>query len=164
MGLFHIAEVVDLGIEKEKKRRDFYAAAAAQFRDAELRTLFTQLRDWEEAHIKKFTEIRDTLDEGETAESYSGELDEYMKVLISEKLYQDVSPGAFSKNVTSIRDAIYYGIEFEKDAILFFSELANYASGSHREIIQKLIDEEKQHIVFLALLQQKITAGEKGSA
>ena len=53
--IFHVSEVVGLGIEKEIKRRDFYAEVARQFPQPELRELFEKLRDWEETHIKKFT-------------------------------------------------------------------------------------------------------------
>jgi rubrerythrin len=159
MGLFHISEVVDLGIEKERKRRDFYGAAAEKFSDIRLQKLFRQLRDWEETHIKKFTQIRDTLDEDQTTESRAEEFADYMSVLVSDKLYYDVSGGAFSKNVKTPLDAIYYGIEFEKDAIVFFSELLVVASAPRQETIQKLIDEERQHIVFLALMRQQIVAG-----
>lgn len=156
MNIFHISEIVDLGIEKEKKRRDFYAQAASVFAEPALKELFTQLKDWEEMHIKKFTDIRNSLDRDEAAESYPDELRLYMQSLVDERLYQKVSVNEFSKNVKTTVDAIEVGISFEKDAVLFFSELLNYTADAHKQVIRQLIEEEKKHIVYLAELRKKV--------
>lgn len=157
MNIFHIAEVVDLGIEKEKKRRDFYATAANQFSKLEMRSLFLRLKDWEEKHIEIFSEIRKSLSDEESAESYSGELTAYMQSLIDNKLYSIVNASDFNKVVKTPFDAVQYGISFEKDAILFFSELKGYTNDAHQEVIQKLCDEEKQHVVYLVELRDKLS-------
>ena len=120
-----------------------------------MKKLFSRLRDWEDEHIKKFSAIRETVNIDETQESYEGELTEYMKALVDDVLYEQVSAKEFSKNVKSPKIAIQYGIGFEKDAILFFNELLQYMEPVHTEKIQLLIDEEKKHIIYLAELRQK---------
>lgn len=154
--VFKIAEVVDLGIEKEKVRRDFYDAVSKSFKEKEMKDLFTRLRDWEEVHIEKFTEIRDSLEQDEAIENYPGQLGDYMKSLVDDKLYKQVSAQEFSKNVATPISAVNYGIGFEKDAILFFSELSKYTGSSRKEVINKLIDEEKQHVIYLTQLRDKL--------
>lgn len=156
MNIFHISEIVDLGIEKEKKRRDFYALAAEQFKEQKLKELFVHLRDWEETQIKKFTEIKDTLPPDEAAQTYPGELSAYMQALVDDKLYKVALAQEFHKNVKTPLDAIRYGIEFERDAILFFNEIKDYTLEFHKEIIQKLIAEERKHIVYLLELQKQL--------
>lgn len=155
MAIFNAAEIIDMGIEKEKKRRDFYGLAAEKFVDKAMKSLFARLRDWEAAHIVKFTEIRKSVEEDETFESYPGELIEYMKTLVDNKLYKEVSPQNFTKIVKAPLDAIKYGMVFEKDAILFFNELAPYMSADNKEKIQKLVDEEKTHLIYLSELKKK---------
>jgi len=154
--VFKLTEIVDMGIEKEKARRDFYDLVSKQFQEKELKDLFTRLRDWEDEHIKKFNEIRDTLNEPDSAESFPGEATSYVKTLVDDMLYKQVSAEQFSNNVKTPLSAIEYGIGFEKDAILFFVELATYAVSSKKEVIQKLVDEEKQHIIYLTELKKKI--------
>ena len=156
MNIFNISEIVDLGIEKEKKRRDFYGLCAEKFSQKEMKELFAKLRDWEETHIKKFNEIRSFIKDPKETEAYKGELDSYMQELLDDKLYNDVSPSQFSANVKTLLDAIAYGIGFEKDAIIFFNEIVDYTVDSRKEIIRQLIGEEKQHIVYLALLREKM--------
>jgi rubrerythrin len=153
--VFNAAEVIDLGIAKEKKRLDFYALVAEKFKQKEMKDLFGKLRDWEAQHIRKFTAIRDTVDESEVVESYQGELGAYMKALVDDMLYKQVTAAQFSKNVKDPLEAIKYGIGFEKDAILFFHELLRYMTPNHQEKIVELINEEKTHIVYLTLLKRK---------
>ncbi len=155
MNIFHIAEVVDMGIEKEKKRRDFYGKAATAFQEENARKLFLRLRDWEVEHIKKFTEIREGLADEESTESYPGELTVYMNSIVDDKLTSVVTPAEFSKNVKTVLDAIQYALGFEKDAISFFNELKGYTTDTHREVIRQLIEEEKQHIVYLINLRKE---------
>ncbi len=161
MSILKSVEIVDLGIEKEKKRRDFYALAAEKFKGEELKKLFARLRDWEETHIKKFREIREGINDYETRESYPGEMEAYMKALVDDLLYNKVSPAEFEKNIKNPADAIQYGISFEKDAILFFRELLPYMNSSHRGIVEQLIEEEKQHIVYLSQLKGRIVNSEQ---
>ena len=156
MNIFNMSEIVDLGIEKEKKRRDFYGLVAERFSDKNMKELFTKLKGWEDAHIKKFTEIRGSIKDIRETENYEGEFNSYMQALLDDKLYNDVSPAKFSANVKTPLDAISYGIGFEKDAIIFFNEIANYTVDARRDVIKKLIEEEKQHIVYLAALRENV--------
>ena len=152
---FNTAEVVDMGIAKEKRRRAFYDLVSKKFKDKEMRELFAQLRDWEIEHIKKFTEIRNSIEESEIAESYQGELEAYIKSLVDDMLYKQVSPANFSKYVKDPLAAIKYGMGFERDAILFFGELMRHMAPSHQEKITELIDEEKKHLIYLSKLKTK---------
>lgn len=153
--VFNAAEIIDMGIEKERKRRDFYGYTASKFKDKDMKELFSDLRDWEDAHIKKFTQIRDTLEESEATESYAGELADYAKATIDDILYKRISAEWFAANVREPLDAIRYGMGFEKDAILFFGELLKYMAPAHREKVQELIDEEKKHLLYLNNLKHK---------
>ena len=152
--IFNIAEVIDMGIEKEKKRRDFYGRVAESFKEADMKNLFSRLRDWEDEHIRKFEAIRDTVNIDESQESYEGELAEYMKALVDDTLYTQVSAKKFAENVKTPKIAIQYGIGFEKDSILFFDELLKYMEPPQTEKVRMLIEEEKKHIIYLTELKR----------
>jgi rubrerythrin len=154
--IFSTIEFANLGIEKEKKRRDFYALAATRLEDKEIKKLFLRLRDWEEEHIKKFTQIRDSIEESQPAESYPGELAGYMQNLVDDTLYNRVSAEAFAKNITTAISAVDYAIGFEKDAILFFLEMFSFLNSSQKSLVGTLINEEKQHIIYLAQLRKTL--------
>ena len=153
--LLKVADVMRIGIEKEKARRDFYDRVATHFEDGDLKDLFTRLRDWEEGHVKKFEAIAKDFGEPQAVESYPGELEGYMQALVDDHLYQDVSSDSFTQYVQTPVDAINYGIGFEKDAILLFMELASQVQSKNKEVIMQLMEEERQHIVQLIKLRKK---------
>jgi len=144
------AEIVEIGIEKEKKRRDFYALAAEHFKSKkELGDLFARLRDWEIEHIRRFEEIRGTVKMAQYAESYAGETEAYMDALVDSELYNVVTPEKFKMMVKTPADALDRGISFEKDAILFFSGLGRFIDPKSKAIVDQLIKEEQQHMLYL---------------
>ena len=120
-----------------------------------MKELFSRLRDWEEEHIKKFTAIRASTQTYETAESYEGELASYIKYAVDDVLYDQVTAKWFAYNIKEPLEAITYGIGFEKDAILFFSELLKYMMGPNKEKVEEIIDEEKKHLIYLSELRAK---------
>jgi len=157
MALFNVSEIVDMAIEKEKRRRDFYDLVSKNFSAQNIKELFVKLRDWEETHIKKISRIRQSLNQEETTDSYPGELQEYIANVIDNKLYNDVTPLKFKDNVNTPLDAIRYGISFEKDAIIFFNEFLPYISTREdNQAIKDLIEEEKQHIIYLVKLRESL--------
>ena len=153
--IFNAAEIIDMGIEKEKKRRDFYARVSEEFAEKDLKKLFGDLSNWEEEHIKKFTEIRNSVADEEIAESYQGEFTAYIRSLVDDRLYSQVTASSFSKNIRTPLDAIQWGMGFEKDAILFFNELIDYMPSQNKNKVKLLIDEEKKHIIYLSELRAK---------
>jgi rubrerythrin len=157
MAILQPSDIVDIGIEKEIKRRDFYALAADQFADnAELAELFGRLRDWEEGHIKKFKRIREDVKGGNYAESYPGEIHEYMAAVVNSDLYENLDAESFALTIKTPEAALDAGIGFEKDAILFFGGLANFVDPKSREVIQELITEEQQHMLQLFEMKKKL--------
>jgi rubrerythrin len=157
MAILQPSDIVDIGIEKEIKRRDFYALAAEHFADSpELAKLFGRLRDWEEGHIKKFESIRDDVKGGNYAESYPGEIHEYMAAVVDSDLYENLDAESFALTIKTPEAALDAGIGFEKDAILFFGGLANFVDPKAREVIQELISEEQQHMLQLFEMKKKL--------
>jgi len=156
--ILHPAEIVEIGIEKEKKRRDFYAIAAERFKeDQKLASLFARLRDWEVEHIRRFEEIRDTVKKAQYTESYPGETEGYMDALVDGDLYAKITPERFAQIVKTPLEALDRGIGFEKDAILFFGRLAQFIDPASREIVDRLVKEEQQHLLYLFAMKKEMS-------
>ncbi|HER44149.1 MAG TPA: hypothetical protein ENO08_06790 [Candidatus Eisenbacteria bacterium] len=157
MAILQPSDIVEIGIEKEIKRRDFYALAAERFSDsAELAELFGKLRDWEEGHIKKFRKIRDEVKGGHYAESYPGEIHEYMAAVVDSDLYENLDAESFAREIKTPKDALDAGIGFEKDAILFFGGLAPFVDPKSKKVVEELIGEEQQHMIQLFEMKKKL--------
>ncbi len=152
--IFNMAEVADIGIEKEKARRDFYRAAAGAAPEGEVKDLFSKLAGWEEEHVRRFEEIRAGLDEREPPESYPGEEVGYIRALVADQLYSDATPEETARAAGNPREAIERAIGYEKDAILFFRSLGMFLTPDRREIIDRLVGEEKAHLIYLLELRK----------
>lgn len=151
------AEIVEIGIEKEKKRRDFYALAAERFKERkELGDLFARLRDWEVEHIRRFEEIRDGVKKAQYTESYPGETESYMDALVDSDLYTKITPEKFAELVKTPLDALDRGIGFEKDAILFFGQLARFIDPASKAIVDRLVKEEQLHMLYLFTMKKEM--------
>jgi len=152
------AEIVEIGIEKEKKRRDFYALAAERFKgERKLAELFARLRDWEIEHIRKFEAILDSVRKAQYTESYPGETEGYMDALVDSDLYAKITPEKFAGIVKSPLDALDRGIGFEKDAILFFGQLERFIDPASKEIVDRLVKEEQQHMIYLFNMKKEMS-------
>ena len=158
--LFNVGDIVDIGIEKEKARQQFYSQVSDAFDDPELKELFSKLSVWESVHVQKFEQVRSSLKEIAPTESYPGELTSYVQALVDDKLYKSVAPASFAKTIQSPLDAIEMGIGFEKDAILLFLELSQYVRAKNNDVLQELLAEERQHIVALIKMKKSIASDE----
>ncbi len=148
---------MEMGIEKEKKRRDFYTKLSTIYQDARLVKLFSDLSLWEEEHVAKFTLIKSSLGElQEAKESYDGELANYIEAFLDDKLYYEIDSDKFHDKVKLPDDALTMAMHFEKDAIIFFTELFNLVDPEHKPTIKKLIDEEKQHLLQLYNMRKSL--------
>lgn len=157
MAILKPADIVEIGIEKEKKRRDFYGQAAEKFKDnMDLGELFRRLHDWEEDHVARFIEIKESVAGAHYAESYPGELEAYMQALIDSELYDQITPESFANIVSSPEEALDMGLRFEKDAILFFSGLSRFLDDDMKEVTKKLIAEEQDHLVYLTRMKKEM--------
>jgi rubrerythrin len=80
-----------------------------------------------------------------------------MNALVDSELYAKITPEKFADIVKTPVDALDRGIGFEKDAILFFSQLSGFIDPKSRDIVAKLIGEEKQHLIYLFNMKKEMT-------
>ena len=155
MDILTATEIIEWGIDKEKKRCEFYAFIAAHTPDAELKGLFNQLSTLEATHVKVFTTIKDNLEQSGKSFSNHEELDTYVQNLVYTELHDVLIPERFNKMIKTPRDAINFAIQCEHDAIQFFSRLLPYVERLNKDIVNQLIDEERQHIKYLDELKKQ---------
>lgn len=155
--LFSAREIAEAAVEKEKRRREFYAGVSELSTNGEVKKLFQFLEKEEEKHVAAFTRLRDSLPVGtHSGEEYDADMQAYMDSVIDDRLYSDVDSKEFVRKAATGKDAIRLAIGFEKDAILYFTEFLPHLSESDREVVTGLINEEKGHIRMLADLKRRM--------
>lgn len=144
-------EIVKLAVEIEKQGQKFYKIAAEQVDDPKVKEIFEILAQEESQHINDFESLGEKLSQNFTPnESYVGEYGDYLKALINNHVFNHNNIEKFVNNIKVSREALAVALRFEKDSILIFQELYTMADDSGKEIISKLIEQEKLHIRKLA--------------
>ena len=154
--LFSVRDIAEAAVEKEKRRRAFYAKVCELCTDQTMKRLFQFLTDEEDRHVAAFTRLRDSLPQETRAEEYDEEMDAYMDSVIDDRLYSKIDSGEFVEKAIGSRSVFQLAIGFEKDAILYFREFVPFLADADRKIVLDLIEEEKGHIRKLAEVQKQM--------
>jgi rubrerythrin len=154
--IFSAREIAEAAVEKEKKRKGFYATVTALSTGKEMKDLFQFLTDEEDKHVTAFMQIRDNLPVEAQAEEYNEDMEAYMDSVIDDRLYADIDSKEFVQKAIDAKDVFRLAIGFEKDAILYFREFLPFLSDSDQKIVEELIEQEKGHIRKLAEVQKRM--------
>ncbi len=145
---FNSLEVLEMAQEIERKGMNFYRMHAANVGE-DVKSLFMRLHAEENDHFKRFKAMEEEVREkGEDYDYlYEPEVVKYLKTLVEFSIFPD-DLSAEEAKVQDINDVFLIAITAEKESILFYQELLKHNKDSKQaEIIEKLIEEEKQHLI-----------------
>jgi rubrerythrin len=154
--VFSAREVVEAAVEKEKKRKEFYASVCELSTNEDMKDLFKFLTEEEARHIAAFAQIRDNLSDETPSVEYSADMEAYMDSVIDDRLYSEIDTKGFVQKAINAKDVFRLAIGFEKDAILYFREFLPYLNESDRKVVEELIEQEKGHIRKLADMKKQM--------
>lgn len=157
MARYSIHEVLEQAIRTEQLGFEFYNDMARQFKkNTELSKIFTFLAQQEVQHEKTFNELktRRTLDE--EFENWE-EVSNYLRAVVESEFFLGKSKSLPSmKNITSVIEALNFAIAFERETILYFLGLKE--AVKEKQIIEKIINEEKGHITLLGRYRSSLSS------
>lgn len=157
--LFSASEIVEIGIQIEKNGRDFYNGVLKVSKEPKPQEIFTFLRGEEEKHIKRFENLLSQVKKYEPSEAYPGEYFAYLKALSEGYVFTKANKGAeIASKIKTSSEAIDKGIGFEKDSILFYHEMKRFVLEGEQKVIDKLIEEEQEHLRKLTELKKNLSA------
>jgi rubrerythrin len=145
--LFEVKEVLDFAVYIEQNGYEFYTEASKKFSDPKIVELFTYLSQEETKHEKLFKDMTKSADTFEAEESYEGEFSAYMKEFCA--THSLANRNTIRNRLQSLKtfeDVLDMALAFEKDSVVFFSELKNMAAFDRGKVIEKVIKEELDHM------------------
>ncbi len=157
-GLFKVAEVVQMAIDEEHNGKLFYDELAKVARSATLREAALRLAIQEEGHEKAFTALRDRLGMPAAPEAYPGEYADYMHALMAGKSFPNEEAAIkLAHDAGGDAQAINTALLFERNTLLFLTEMKGLVSERDAAMVDELIDEERQHLVDLTNIRTMLT-------
>jgi rubrerythrin len=155
--VFTAREIAQAAVEKEMKRRDFYANVTKLSANPEMAKLFEFLTAEEDRHVATFAKLRDGVRVEEVRpEEYDADMEAYMDSVVEDRLYTKIGSEDFVQKAIDAKDVFRLAIALEKDAILFFWEFLPYVNDKDKKLVRTLIDEEKGHIRLLWKMKQEL--------
>lgn len=156
--LFCASEVIEMGIERNKKGKEFYERISKRTKSKEIRETFKYLATQEEQHINELNKILSTIEKCVPFEQYPEEYSLYVQALLSRHTFSNVKKSDLLKNIKNNADAIDTAIEYEKDSLLFLHEMKSFVRRHELKIINRLIKDEQNEINRLHNLKKCLTS------
>lgn len=154
---FSSNELINLAIDIERRGIVFYDIMARSTENAAAREVFHGLVEMEREHIHVFEDMLDK-DRGDSVLTDVTEYSAYLKSLIDNAVFNEESVASeMATRVDSDATALELGISLEKDSILFYYEMRERLARPSRVTIDRIIDEEKEHLNQLAGLKRILT-------
>jgi len=156
MNIFKASEILKVAIQIEKNGLAFYQGVKDKSKNLTVAEVFGFLAREEERHTRTFERLLEMAGDYEPAESYPGEYELYLEALAGENVFKkEADFKRLSLEVNSDLQAIDLGIGFEKDSIIFYNEMKNFVPQEDAAVVEKVIAEEKEHLLKLFDLKKK---------
>ncbi|MDY0091721.1 MAG: ferritin family protein [Candidatus Vecturithrix sp.] len=160
---FNAELIFEIGVQIERNGKTFYLEAAKKASDEASKTLFTELADWESAHIALFQQLKAELPDMTGEDNLfdpENELVSYLQAAADSHVFENSADIAYLvAQCHSSADVIDLAITFEKDSVVYYTTMKKVVPeylGQAR--IDRLIDEELKHIAILNTKKKLLTA------
>ena len=159
MGIFFSGkELINFAIGIERNGIAFYGSLGKTARNTAAQDAYRYLADEERGHLKIFQNMLDSSGAYQPPETLTEEYDLYLKALLDSVVFEDDKVARrMAENASSDAEAIHIALGAEKDSILFYKEMRELVRVADREVVDRIIEEEKSHLRQLSELKRSLT-------
>lgn len=152
---FNADEVFEMGMDVEANGEAYYRRAAELAKDDGTKKVFLMLMEEEKKHYETFKRLREGLSPKSTRPTIADPEDQeylYLDALVKSRLFNNVHEAeTLASKVGDEVEALRAALTFEKDTILFFQSMKSMTREDlGRKEIDRLIDEERKHVIWIS--------------
>ena len=153
----NFADLLEVAVRIERQGIDFYNRLSTTIDSSQAKDVFSFLAAEEEKHSGVFRMMLEKTADYAPRFNYPGEYGLFIDGVAS-RLLEKVRKVIGSLPSRNINEALDMGIEFEKESILFYTELKleGGLDKANMETLQEIIDEERKHWLKLISLEDKL--------
>jgi len=161
MGIFISgSELAKIAIGIEKNGIAFYDSLVDSAKDMTAKDTYSFLANKEREHVEIFQNMLNQVGDYQPPEYYTEEYDLYLRALVDSAVFSDDKVAReMAQKAGSDAEAVQIGLGAEKDSILFYSEMRDLVRRTDRDVIEKIIEEEKSHLRHLVGLKKSLSKG-----
>lgn len=155
--IFKAVEILKTAIRIEENGIVFYRAMVSKFKEKDLQDIFNFLADEDDRHRKIFEDMLSKVEQYEMVDSYPGEYESYLRAFADEHVFSREKTGQLmAKKIKAVKKAIDFGIAVELDSITYYQEIKNFVPEYQRQVIEKIIEEERSHFLKLSNIKKTL--------
>ncbi|MFP4198656.1 MAG: ferritin-like domain-containing protein [Halanaerobium sp.] len=145
---FNALEVMEMAKDIEVRGKKFYLKHAEATENRDLKELFKKLAQDEQDHYEKFVALTEELrnDRDEADYLYEEDVSAYFNYLVEYSVFPKDDSEESIEALHDVEKALKLAIQAEKDSILFYREMCEFNDGKTIEAVNKLIEQEKDHL------------------
>jgi len=156
---FSGAELLNIAIGIERRGVVFYDILSKSSEDALARDAFGYLANMEREHIQIFQGMLGEAGSYQFPEGSAGEYAAYFEALVENAVFtDDAITSQLATRAKNALEALELAIASEKDSILFYYEMRDIMPKQAQLIVNKIITEEKSHLLKLTELKGKLAS------
>lgn len=152
-------EVMEMAVQTERGGRAFYRQVADRTDHDDLRGLFRFLADEEDRHVAAFQNIARSITERPEEMPYQWEeAVPYLDAIVESRYFLGEDKAlALVRDSATPRQAVENALGFEKETLLFYTELQDMVGEPNKPAVRRLVAEEKAHVVKLSRLLETLS-------
>jgi rubrerythrin len=148
---FNADEIFTIAVDIETNGEKFYRRASELAEDEEAKKLLADLADWEQGHIKVFSEMHAELKDID-ADDFDwdpyGEVELYLQSIADGQVFTfNKDSVTVAENCGSVREVLEFALAREKDAVIFYTSIdcvvPNQLVGDK---VDAIVKEEISHV------------------
>lgn len=154
---FSPSDLINIAIGIERSSITFYDVMARTIESETARGIFEDFVGMERQHLNLLQDMLAETDKSLPPEDLSPEYSGYIQALIDDAVFaNDAIMSEMVTQADSDIKALELGISAEKDSLLFYYEMREILSGSALPVLDKIITEEKSHLLQLTEIKNKL--------
>jgi rubrerythrin len=143
-------EILSIALRLELNGEAFYRVASKMVEEKGLQDLFIYLAMEEKRHYHHFKKMTNVASKSQVLPFYLPDADElslYLSALSGLEVFTDPQAGAkLGRDVKNDSAALDVAIGLENDAIQFFRKILNDVNEEDKDLVERLIEEEEDHV------------------
>ncbi|MBU0731936.1 hypothetical protein KKC88_03595 [Patescibacteria group bacterium] len=156
-GKFTISEVLEVTMEMEKESESFFKLGAKSTANPEMKKVFNFLANESRRQYTYYQLFKDTAEQNMSKKKFAGDSDLYLKTLAEESVMTDDKKAKFIiKKDKQDEDIIDFVRDIKKSMLEFLDQIKKELDTSGKEVVEKIITEEKNHIKLMDKLEKSV--------
>jgi len=155
---FSPQEILKVAVLVEEKGKNLFEVLEERTENLKLKAVWKYLKEQEILHKETFQDMLNNIGDYVVDDFSTGEYDAYMKAIAMDYiLTPELIDDKVKEPPATDLDAVDFGIFIEKQSILTYSAFREFIQNDKQQILEKIIEEEKNHFIKLISLRDMIT-------